>query len=1053
MAERQVPLAKLTQPRLYRPVARERLFDLLDASREHPVTWVCGPPGGGKTTLVASYIQTRKLKAAWFQLDAGDADPATFFYYMGLVGPSLARGRRPLPLLTAEYLSDIAGFTRRYFREFFSRLGFSGLLVLDNFQTVPQGTAVQQVLSTALREVPHGVNIIVLSRSEPPPFLTQLLADRTLEVIDAEQIKLTADEARSIAESQGVPDSPQRERVLYSAHGWAAGLVLLLERLRRGRADPAEESPSPRNVFEYFTGEVFDRLSDQDRRVLVCAALLPRPTAELIDKLSETEGSEGTLTRLYERRMFLDRRSEHEPIYDIHPLFRTFLRAEGGAVFPVESLEQLKQRAVNLLVEYGHEEEALDVALDARQWNAAEVLVVKLAPRLLLQGRDSTLRDHIRLFPGHALESNAWLIYWLGMSLQLRSPTEARVHFERAYAAFASPAVTLGRVLCGCGALETHIHEWVHLRGMDAWIDTLEADLSVCLASLDADSQARSFAALISAVTAHKPNHPALEEWVALAAKTLRLDLEPRHRIKLAGALLAYYCWTGAFEAAELLVHEITPALDADTIGIPDRALWGVWLGYYYFYSGDTLQARTVVDAALDLSARNGLGHIEYLLHRVIACVYLHSNELQRVDETLGKIAGRLNTSRQTDVAYYEKRLAWLELLKNRPTVAREHARKGLAAATGAEAMWLRAQCVTTLAQALVECKDYGAAIDSIIALRSALAGINNPFFDFSLGLVEAYAQLQSGQSEQGIAALRAALELGRRCRFVNYFVWSPKTMSHLCAVALEKEIETKYVRELVKARAVPAPNYAIRNWPWPIEIHTLGRFRVLAGGEAISFGRKAPKQLLRLLKALIALGGEDIPDEKLTDAVWPDLEADAAHAALAVAVRRLRTLLGGNEVLHQQKGMLSLNLEHCWVDAIAFDRLLDTASATPAPKREQALSLYRGRFLLDESDAIWTFELRDRLHRKFLHHLAAAAERYAETNHWADAQRWYLRGLEADNLAESFYQGLIRCYLKLGQRGEAAAAYGRMRETLSKTLGIAPSHTSEMLYAALLQR
>lgn len=80
-------LAKTTRPRLSGTFPRTRLFRLLDQSRERPITWVQGPPGAGNTTLVASYVQARKLNCLWYQADAGDADIATFFYYLGSAAP------------------------------------------------------------------------------------------------------------------------------------------------------------------------------------------------------------------------------------------------------------------------------------------------------------------------------------------------------------------------------------------------------------------------------------------------------------------------------------------------------------------------------------------------------------------------------------------------------------------------------------------------------------------------------------------------------------------------------------------------------------------------------------------------------------------------------------------------------------------------------------------------------------------------------------------------------------------------------------------------------
>ena len=82
MASRASTLAKLTRPKLYDALARPRLFSLLDEAAKRPIVWLCAPPGAGKSTLVASWLDARDLKHIWYQVDVGDSDSATFVHYM-----------------------------------------------------------------------------------------------------------------------------------------------------------------------------------------------------------------------------------------------------------------------------------------------------------------------------------------------------------------------------------------------------------------------------------------------------------------------------------------------------------------------------------------------------------------------------------------------------------------------------------------------------------------------------------------------------------------------------------------------------------------------------------------------------------------------------------------------------------------------------------------------------------------------------------------------------------------------------------------------------------
>jgi len=131
-ALQQAAIAKVTRPILTGVFQRIRLFDLLDSLRKRPVVWVTGPAGCGKTTLVSSYVAARGLPCLWYQVDASDEDPATFFYYLGLAAKKAApRRRKPFPLLTPEYLSGIETFTLRYFENLYACLKIPSVLSIE----------------------------------------------------------------------------------------------------------------------------------------------------------------------------------------------------------------------------------------------------------------------------------------------------------------------------------------------------------------------------------------------------------------------------------------------------------------------------------------------------------------------------------------------------------------------------------------------------------------------------------------------------------------------------------------------------------------------------------------------------------------------------------------------------------------------------------------------------------------------------------------------------------------------------------------------------------
>jgi DNA-binding SARP family transcriptional activator len=320
---------------------------------------------------------------------------------------------------------------------------------------------------------------------------------------------------------------------------------------------------------------------------------------------------------------------------------------------------------------------------------------------------------------------------------------------------------------------------------------------------------------------------------------------------------------------------------------------------------------------------------------------------------------------------------------------------------------------------------------------------------------------------EQGIKALRDAMELGRKHGYINLFPWwQPSVIADLCAKALVSGIEVDYVQDLIrKHRLAPAePPLAIANWPWPLKINTLGKFELYKDGAPLTFPRKVQKRPLLLLKALIALGGRDIKEEQITDLIWPDSEGDAAHNAFKTTLSRLRHLIGEEAILFQE-GKASLNPCSCWVDTTMFELISRRVDAFFRKNREEeensgklevldkairlaqkAMEIYRGHFLAFDEEQAWTTPYRERLRNRYLSLVTRLGEYLKETGNWEKALEVFHRALDIDPFAEEIYQQLMICYRHLGEHAKAVAVYERCEKTLHSS-GIQPSAKTEAIY------
>src|SRR5581483_11400245 len=293
--------------------------------------------------LGSSYIDTKKLPCLWFEVDTGDADPPTFFYYMRLAAQSLAPHRKnSLPLLTPEYLLGVPTFTRRYFEKLYQSVKPPFHLVLDNFQEAEESSDFQDVVRTGLEVIPNGVRVIVISRSKPAASLARLRANKRMMILGWEELQLTRDEARGII-SLGKTIKCSQESIDLNdrtVNGWAAGLTLILEQAKRGRFD-LSKSIDFETVFEYFDSEVLPRLDSKTQEFLFKTSLLRSIEPVIAERLTGFEEAEKFLSKLYKNNIFTEKRFHSHSVYQYHPLFREFLIAKAQTFINKEQMRHL----------------------------------------------------------------------------------------------------------------------------------------------------------------------------------------------------------------------------------------------------------------------------------------------------------------------------------------------------------------------------------------------------------------------------------------------------------------------------------------------------------------------------------------------------------------------------------------------------------------------------------------------------------------------------------------------------------------------------------------
>jgi ATP/maltotriose-dependent transcriptional regulator MalT/DNA-binding SARP family transcriptional activator len=1067
--------SKIIPPKSSGLFPRERLFKRIDDLQDRPIIWITGPAGSGKTSLTSSYLKKRSSSVLWYQIDSGDNDIATFFYYLGMAAEKIFPGKnKSLPLLTPEYLQDIPTFTRRFFERLFGFLRKPSFIIFDNYQEIQTDSLMHQLISIALSMIPPHIKVCFLSRLMPPPEMIRLRANDLMGIISWQDLRLDLAETIEIARSRYRKNVSEVEftQLHQTIDGWVAGLILTIEsmkinssRFQRLRLQPSEE------IFEYFAKEVFFKSEDKLQNFFLQTAFFPKISIEMAQKLTGSLEAGQILNKLSKNSFFTVEHGQQIPQYEYHPLFRNFLMDLVQKRFSQDYLADLQNKAARLLLEDGQIEAAVTLFQKINQWEILVPLILKCAPTMISQGRDRPLEQWLRSLPSEVVEKNGWLLYWLGISLMTQNLSESRSHLERAFSFFDGQKDMYGQLLSWSGIVSTIIFSQDDFSQLDKWIDWIDSQADLPLHLTKPGLEEVLVTSMMGALTYRRPNHPKVEQWIAKAQQVSEDSSNLNLRIRASVYLGVYFFWTGHFARLRHIVNQVqkNAALFQNS---PLPRIVTKWTDshYFFFHNPEGEACQRTAQEGLDTAKTLGVHLFDMQLYGNVVVGLLVDGKILEARGFLERMHS-VGRGRYSKAQYYYLS-SWQAYLSNDHQLALFHAEQALNFITNSGYLLVEVPIRIVFAELLFETGKQEEAAKQLAMALNLADRLGGEYFIYICNLTQARFALQkkgdSAQKKAGLNHLRLAMAAGRTLGLLNNYWWVPSWMTTLCLTALEEGIEIDYVQKVViRRRLFPdIPPYHCKNWPWEIKIQTFGRFQITRNGEIVRFPVKAPKKVLLLLKALIACGSRGSSEEQLAQFLWPEADGDLALQSLATSLHRLRQLLDIDGVLSVRDGWTALNAKFCWVDAHVFEELLRRADEQASPTLfksrlldknqhewykllETAVSLYQGAFLEDLNEP-WAIVYREKLSLKFSRALLQLGEKCKNSGALDLAVAYYEKGLEVDDLAESLYLGLMSCYQALGKSPEALKIYQRCKTVLKTKLNAHPSKEIESLRISL---
>jgi LuxR family transcriptional regulator, maltose regulon positive regulatory protein len=388
-------------------VLRRELFERLANAGQ--VTIVSAPAGGGKTTLLRSWIAESGsgCRAAWTTVGRDERDSQRFWDSVIDALAGIADGDAPATRASDAPRPPCEVPIERL-RDVLERIDGPAVLVIDDLHELQSAEALTS-LERFLVHLPADFRVVLLTRRNPGLGEHRLRLTGELTELRAADLCFSLTETRELLAATHTRLSDAGTAMLHErTEGWAAGLRLATIALA-GHPDPerfvAEFSGTERTVAAFLHAEVLDRQPPEVRDLLLRTSILERVNGSLADTLAGGSGSERILQELDHANAFVTACDVGRSWFRYGRMFADFLKLELRRANPT-LVGSLHRTAARWLALNGHPVEAIRQAQAAGDWDHAARLLADHQLGPTLDGRLAEVRALLAAFPPEASGEN-----------------------------------------------------------------------------------------------------------------------------------------------------------------------------------------------------------------------------------------------------------------------------------------------------------------------------------------------------------------------------------------------------------------------------------------------------------------------------------------------------------------------------------------------------------------------------------------------------------------------------------------------------------------------